>query len=164
MELAAKVAEAAHKYRATAIFVDETGLGAGVVDRLKQLNFPVTGVNFSGSSLPGANGEKYANKRAEMWGTLREALPTLALQNYQIDKDRSILEDLTVVNYTFNNEDAILLEKKADIKRREGWSPDVGDALALTYAYPHMGIIPARQLPHNTFQSSVHYNPYAQVH
>jgi hypothetical protein len=47
--------------------------------------------------------------------------------------------DLTGVEYGYvlrDGRDAIILEKKQDIKKRGLASPDLADALALTFAYP----------------------------
>ena len=50
MTLAARVAETRARMRADAIFVDEGGMGAGVVDRLRQLGCPAClGINFGGA-------------------------------------------------------------------------------------------------------------------
>ena len=72
-----------------------------------------------------------ANKRAEMWAALREWLGTGAIPD-----DPEIAADLTGVEYGYNANNAIQLERKEDMKKRGIASPDIGDALALTFAYP----------------------------
>ena len=138
MQLAARVAERAAAERVAAVFVDETGVGAGVVDRLRQLGVPfVFGINFAGASARfGADGAKplYANKRAEMWGNLREWLVDASLPD-----DPELRADLTGVEYGYNGKGEIQLEKKEDMKKRGLASPDIGDALALTFALPVTG-------------------------
>lgn len=138
MQVAARVAEQFQFFRADAIFVDESGLGAGVVDRLRQLHVPVTGVN-NGSvpdrSQPGDDGAAYANKGAEMWGVMREWLKT----GGAIPDDNELKSQLETREYGFvlrDGRDAIQLEKKSDMKKRGLSSPDIADALALTFAYP----------------------------
>ena len=134
MQLAGKVAEAISKYKPDGVFIDEGGLGAGVVDRLGQLGFSVMGINFGWSSdftIDGA--PKSANKRTEMYASLREGLKSgLAIP----EKDEQLAFELLSPMYTFDAKNAILLEKKADMKKRGVASPDRSDALALTYAYP----------------------------
>jgi hypothetical protein len=150
MQLAARVAEINASDRPDAIFVDEGGVGGGVVDRLRQLGVPVTGVNFgakpdSGTLQElGGMGERYANKRAEMWGTMRAWLPRGAIPN-----DRELIDDLTGVEYGYNADNAIQLERKEDMKKRGLSSPDIADALALTFAYPVVarGAMGARSKP-----------------
>lgn len=136
MTLAAKVIECARVQRAQAIFVDEGGIGAGVVDRLKMLGAPVQGVQF-GSKPHGAvrlaNGEKVANRRAEMWAIMREWL-----ERGSIHPNDTLSADLVAVEYGFNTRDEIQLERKEDMKKRGLSSPDHGDGLALTFAAPVM--------------------------
>lgn len=138
MTLAAKVAELSEQYKPDAIFVDEGGVGGGVVDRLRQLRFSVIGVQFGSSadkSVATSDGTiVYLNKRAEMWGGLRDWLKGGAIPNEQVLEDQLVgLE----YGYTLlKGKDAIQLEKKKDMKKRLGYSPDMADALALTFAYP----------------------------
>ena len=135
MTLAGKVVEVAAQYRADAIFVDEGGLGGGVVDRLRQLQAPnVIGVNFAGRPdgwAPEGTGPLYANKRAEIWGRLRDWLKAGAI----ID-DPALAQDLGSLEYGYDARNAIQLERKDDMKKRGLASPDLGDALALTFAQP----------------------------
>lgn len=134
MQLAGKVLELQRRHNASAIFVDEGGIGGGVVDRLRQLHAPVYGVQFGGKPLGVvtlAAGEKVANRRAEIWAIMREWLHTGAIP------DSDVLQaDLTGVEYGFNPRDEILLERKSDMKKRGLASPDHGDGLALTFAMP----------------------------
>ena len=74
---------------------------------------------------------RYANKRAEMWGYMKEWCKFGCLPD-----DRDLRADLTNVEYGYDASDAILLERKRDMRRRGLASPDDGDALALTFAYP----------------------------
>jgi hypothetical protein len=78
---------------------------------------------------------RYANKRAEMWGYLKEWCKVGCLPD-----DRELCADLTAIDYGYDASDAILLEKKDDMRRRGLASPDDGDALALTFAYPVFAI------------------------
>jgi hypothetical protein len=95
----------------------------------------VQGVNF-GSPAARWDGQSarslYANKRAEMWGNLKDwiagggALPA----------DPELSADLTGVEYGYTATGEIQLEKKEDMKKRGLASPDIADALALTFAHP----------------------------
>jgi len=138
MQVAARVTQEAKLHAVDMIFVDGGGVGAGVVDRLHELRQTVREVQFGGrsdASLPGRDsGIAYANKRAEMWGALRDWLP-----RGFIDNSPQLIADLTSVEYGYTFRDgreAIILEKKEDMRRRGLASPDNGDALALTFAYP----------------------------
>jgi hypothetical protein len=116
------------------ICVDEGGIGAGVVDRLRQMQLPVVGVQFGGKPLGAVKlgeGVRVANRRAEMWAIMREWLGTA-----MIPDDQELGDDLIGVEYGFNARDEILLEKKEHMKARGLASPDDGDGLALTFAVP----------------------------
>jgi hypothetical protein len=123
---AGKVAEAIELYKPEAVFIDGGGVGGGVVDILKSQNYRVTEVNFGAGAR---DSKKYANKRAEMWGDMRDWLATGV-----IDDDNELRDDLIGPEYTFDKDTRILLEKKEDMKKRGLASPDDGDALALTFA------------------------------
>jgi hypothetical protein len=135
MQLAARVCQRAADTGARAVFVDEGGIGAGVVDRLRQLGVPgIHGINFAsraGGWTPEGQAPLYANKRAEMWGMARDWLEQGALPD-----DLELAADLTGVEYGYDARNAIQLERKEDMKRRGLLSPDIGDALALTFAWP----------------------------
>lgn len=138
MDLAGRVAAAIVTLKPDAVFIDEGGVGGGVVDRLRQLGHRVFGVNFAakpgGGSLAqvGAAGERYANKRAEMWGALRAWLKAGGV----LPDDTDLAAELTALEYGFTHDGAIRLERKEDMKRRGLASPDRADALALTFAQP----------------------------
>jgi len=162
MQVADRVAEMYQRIHAQMIYVDGGGLGAGVVDRLRQLQFPVHEVTFSAKAdgvNPVERNIRYSNKRAEIWGAMRDWLKTAVLQEYEIDNDYDIVDDLTTTQYYLNNRDEIQLEPKSEIKRREGRSPDLADALACTFAMPalHQFLGPEND---NAVENSMNYNPY----
>ena len=127
MQLAARVAELVRLHQADAVFVDGGGVGGGVVDRLRQLHVDCIEVNFGSK----AEDVRYNNKRAEMWGGMRDWLDGGA-----IPTDRELVDDLIGVEYGFTPTNKIQLERKEDMKKRGLASPDLADALALTFAYP----------------------------
>ena len=135
MQLAARVANLIVTHHPDAVFVDETGVGGGVVDRLRQLGHSVIGVNFGGKADGAVDGEMVANKRAEMWCRMRSWLGS----GGTIANDPELIADLIGVEYGYTVHNEILLEKKDDMKKRGLGSPDAGDALALTFAYPVAG-------------------------
>ena len=134
MTLASKVAEEFRLTGATMVNVDGGGIGAGVVDRLKQMRIPCTEVQFGSKPLGAVKlGEhvKVSNRRTEMYAIMREWLPGGAIPD-----DDQLEQDLIGVEYSFNVRDEIQLEKKEHMKKRGLASPDDGDGLALTFAVP----------------------------
>jgi hypothetical protein len=128
MNTAHHVAEAIKRERPIQIFVDGSGIGAGVVDRLRQLNFSVVDVNGGNSSI----NPRFLNKRAEMWWELKEAIDGLM----ELPPDGQLRDELTCIEYDYTDKGRIRLDRKSDIMEEHGFSPDRADALALTYAYP----------------------------
>lgn len=138
MTLAGKVAAAAIRYNAVMVFVDEGGVGGGVVDRLRQLRIPVVGVDF-GAGPDNTNpldGTRYGNKRAEIWGGMRTWLTTGCIPDTVPGLEQTVVDELTGPTYTMNTREAIILESKKDMRRRGIPSPNVADALACTFALP----------------------------
>lgn len=129
MDLAAKVAEIAARVRPDAVFIDGGGVGGGVVDRLNQLSVQnVMEINFGSK----ATKKGYANMRAQMWGNMKEALA----HGVRLPEMDDLRTDLTGVEYGYNLSNMLQLERKEDMKKRGMASPDIADALALTYALP----------------------------
>jgi hypothetical protein len=129
MSVAGKVIEAYRKSTNKAIVcVDGVGLGAGVVDRLTQLGVPTIDVQSAERSI---DIRTYCNKRGEVWGRMKDWL----IAGGRIPDDKELAEQLSSVQFGLNKKLQIVLETKADIKRRNGYSPDIADALAYTFAY-----------------------------
>lgn len=128
MQTAHRVAEAIKEHRPIQTFVDGSGIGAGVVDRLRQLNFNVVDVNGGNSSL----NPRFLNKRAEMWWECKEFIES----GCELPKDQKLKDELTCVEYDYTDKGRIRLDRKTDIMEKYGFSPDRADALTMTFAYP----------------------------
>lgn len=160
MQLAAQVVEKINHFAGlgkpvAAVFVDGAGVGGGVIDRLKQLQVNVIEVN------PGAgadNKQKYANKRAEMWGNGKDWLAGGCVMN-----EDELETDLTGLEYGFNRSNAIQLERKEDMKGRGLASPDLGDALMLTFAYPIAPVMETKVVSGSNEVGSHDYDPMENV-
>lgn len=128
MSLCGAVAQEMRAWEPDAVFIDGVGVGAGVVDRLRELGFTVTDAQAGARAI---DARKYANRRAEMWGKMREWLASGG-----IPEDQELFDDLTGLEYGFTSSEALLLEKKDDMKKRGLSSPDRADSLALTFFAP----------------------------
>lgn len=148
MEIAGDLNALMRQHLPDAVFIDAGGPNAGgVIDRLRQLNpeydaiFEINFGSVTKSMDARWNNEvrvRVANKRAQMWTNLRAWLDRGVLPDEQVIED-----DLTGVEYSYNADNAILLEKKEHMKARGLPSPDNGDALALTFAED----VQPRQIP-----------------
>jgi hypothetical protein len=73
----------------------------------------------------------YGNKRAEIWGEMRDWLKSASVPN-----DRFLKSDLISPKMKPDSRGTIYLESKKDMKARGLASPDAADAIALTFAFP----------------------------
>lgn len=110
------------------ILVDSIGLGAGVVDRGRELGLPIRGVNVGEAA---AVKDNYQRLRDEIWFSGRE---WFAGRDVSIPQDDTLIAELTSPLYTFSSTGKIIVESKADLKKRGMRSPDLADAFLLTFA------------------------------
>ena len=120
------------------VFIDVTGLGAGIYDRLNETGYSrvVRAVNFAQKPY---KPDQYRNKRAEMWDELRQWLEDPA--GVQVPDDDKLHGDLCAPVWgkgatKHDSNGRLVLEPKDHIRERLGISPDGGDAAALTFAFP----------------------------
>jgi hypothetical protein len=128
MHLAAQIAEYLNDQRPDQVFMDGGGLGGPICDRMRQLGYDVVEVQFGGVA---DNSERYSNKRSEMWARMKDWLQVGAIwDSYEMDKEFAVCEADT------DRTDRVRLETKESLIERGESSPDISDALALTFAYP----------------------------
>ncbi len=132
------VAESDSMGGADIIVVDETGLGGGVVDGLRELvrsgrlpkNCEIRGVQFGAVCEAEEDKAKYANLKARMAGLLQNDMKDpngLVLLNESIYAD-----ELPTIRYRYNSKGQMVIESKDEYKKRTGKkSPDSFDSLAL---------------------------------
>lgn len=118
-----------------AIFIDGSGAGGGVIDVLRRLGYNPIEVQFGGSPT----NEIYRYKMDEMWGDMRDAMDKLALPH-----DTKLRNELTQREYGYTEMTHKLnLESKRAMKKRGIDSPDIADALAVTFfAKPALAVDP----------------------
>ena len=130
MDLAARIANLIEEHNPDAVFCD-AGAGGGVIDRLRQLSYDVIEIPFGGKAT---KPEQYINRRTEMWWLMKEWIE----QGGAIPNDTALKQELATPIYWYDNVGRRVLESKDQIKKRlqGAGSPDLADALALTFALP----------------------------
>lgn len=111
-----------------AILVDVIGIGAGVVDRGKEIGLPVVGVNVAESA---SADERYARLRDELWFEGREWLER---RDCKLAADDALVGELTTAKYSILSNGKIKVEGKDEMKKRGVASPNRADAWLLTFA------------------------------
>jgi phage terminase large subunit len=114
--------------RPVEILIDSIGLGAGVVDRLTELDLPVRGINVAESA---SMGERYGRLRDELWFLGKEWFET---RECAIPEQDELIDDLSKPRFTFLSNGKLKVEGKDEMKRRGLNSPDLADAFCLTFA------------------------------
>ena len=130
MDLAARVANLIEEHNPDAVFCD-AGAGSGVIDRLRQLSYDVIEIPFGGKAT---KPEQYINRRTEMWWLMKQWIE----EGGAIPNDTALTQELATPIYWYDNVGRRVLESKDQIKKRlqGAGSPDLADALALTFALP----------------------------
>ena len=131
MKLADLIAIEIHEFKPDAVFVDATGLGWGVIDRLRQMGFGkiVFAVQVGEKAT---NEGRYWNKRSELWDQGKTWLE----EGGCLPEDPEMEADLTGPQYGYDRRMRIVIESKDDMKARGLPSPDCADSLLLTFASP----------------------------
>lgn len=110
------------------ILVDSIGMGAGVVDRLKEAGLPVYGVNVGETA---SAKDKFVRLRDELWWRAREWFDK---KDCVIPDDDGLMGELSSVKYDITSAGKILVESKDEMKKRGLKSPDLADSFCLTFA------------------------------
>jgi len=113
--------------------IDVIGVGAGVVDRLREQGCDIEAVNFSEATRrTDKSGEiQMFNVRAAAWWGLRERLEPPS--DVMLPPDDDLIGDLTAPKFKYTSGGKLKIEEKEEIRSRLGRSPDAGDAVALAF-------------------------------
>ena len=130
MELTGRVAAAIRRHRPNHTSIDEVGIGAGVVDRLREQRYDIHGVNVAHNAI---QHKIFANLRAEGYWKLRTLF---ANGQITIPRDEELISELASLRYGYDSRGRVLVESKKDIKQRGLPSPDKADALMLAFLPP----------------------------
>lgn len=127
MELAGLLAEYKRGHKHAHIVVDGTGVGSGVVDRLREMGIGV--IDFQGGASADDSG-RFANKVAEVWWRMREGYE----RGLDTETDDELRGQVSSRRYTLQSDRRIRLESKDDMRAEGRHSPDEADAVAMTFA------------------------------
>ena len=134
MKIAGMIADRINRLKPMKVFIDPAE-GCGVYDRLCEMGYEriVTLVPFGSKAL---NEIVYGNKRAEIWCLFRDWIhqedgPVSLPDSDNLQKDVGSMPEPTPTSNS-----RIILPPKAMIRKKLGFSPDIGDACALTFSFP----------------------------
>ena len=130
MQLAGWVASAIQEFQPDRVCIDEIGVGAGVVDRLREQGYQVKGINVARWAR---QDHLFANLRAEGYWRLRELF---AAGTISIPTDNRLMGELAALRYSYDSQGRLIMESKEAIRQRGQASPDLADALMLAFVDP----------------------------
>ena len=137
-EVASALVDYYHKHKPENIFIDAIGIGAGVFDQAKNFGLPAVEVVVSTRS---SDPKTYFNLRSQLWGEMRSWLHNGA----SVPQNTKLKKQLTAMTYSYNNKLQIQLANKKDMKKQGLESPDLPDALSLTFAPQTYAYTPAKR-------------------
>ena len=120
------------------INVDDTGVGGGVTDRLRELGYKAIGVDFGGSAI---ESDDYYNRGSEMWFHLANLMKGRQLDLSCLDGQtfRKLQAELVGRKYKIQSDSRLRVESKEDVRKRLQRSPDDADGLILCTAGRKLG-------------------------
>lgn len=168
MQIAARVMQAFDKWKPEIALVDDTGhWGHGCLDALHSAQpepYHAVGINFAQKAL----NPRYRNRRTAMWIDMAQWVK----DGGWLPNVPTLVDELITPTYTFAN-GTLQLEEKDFIKKRLGRSPDLADALALTFAIPDMPGSVTADLPgqmralvesaQGGGRAAIDYDPFAEA-
>jgi len=108
------------------IVVDDTGVGGGVTDKLRDLGAQVNPVNFGSAAM---DKKKYPDVISEMWFNLADHIHEIGLV-----PNNELLEEVSSRHFKYTADERRKVESKDEYKKRTGKkSPDLADALILCF-------------------------------
>lgn len=136
-------------------FDDTVGWAHGAVDIMRSAGHASLAINFASTKTVDP---RYYNVRAYLWMMMADWVR----KGGKLPNVPELKRELTAPTFTYVN-GKFLIEPKDQIKERLGVSPDLGDALALTFAEPEMPASTANMPFQQEQQGALHeYDPYAE--
>ena len=117
-----------YSMRPQAIYIDAIGLGAGLADRLRELDMPAVGISVSETA---SLKDRFNRLRDELFWSCREWFEA---RDCHIPDDGTLMAELSGIRYKYLSTGKLKVESKDEMKRRGQRSPDVADAFVLTFS------------------------------
>jgi hypothetical protein len=128
---------------ANGVAIDEVGIGGAVFDMLTRRRMP--GLHAVNVTRVSNKPKEYHRLRDEIWGIMREKcmrklyrFPDIKVPGEQETYGDRLVNELSSVHYSFDNNGAIVIESKKDMRNRGVASPNIADALGVSEALFHV--------------------------
>ena len=144
-----RIKENYHLYKPDALFIDGGGIGAGVVDALRDMNVPIIEVQFGSK----ASDPRFMNLRSEIYYNMLHWIR----RGGRLPNSPDLKLELTTPTHKTNDKGQLQLESKDDMKKRGMRSPDLADALAMTFTMP---VSPQSVIDSADMRPKTDWNPF----
>ena len=117
-----------YRLKPEAIYIDAIGIGAGLADRLRELDLPAVAVSVSETA---SLRDRFSRLRDELFWNAREWFEA---RDCHMPDDQTLISELTAIRYKYLSNGKLKIESKDEMKRRGQRSPDLADAFVLSFA------------------------------
>ena len=117
-----------YRLKPQAIYIDAIGIGAGLADRLRELDMPAVAISVSETA---SLKDRFNRLRDELFWNSREWFEA---RDCKMPDDQTLISELTAIRYKYLSNGKLKIEGKDEMKRRGQRSPDLADAFVLTFA------------------------------
>lgn len=117
-----------YQLRPKAIYIDAIGIGAGLADRLRELDLPAVAISVSETA---SLKDRFNRLRDELFWNCREWFEQ---RDCKLPNDPTLISELTGIRYKYLSNGKLKIESKDEMKRRGQRSPDIADAFVLSFA------------------------------
>jgi len=128
MYVVGKIIQRKKEYNPSKVKVDADGMGAGPVDRLKELKVKIIEIHGGAKAK---NEERFANKKAEIHWGFRERL---LAGTVDLPDDLKLKAQLTSIEYKIRSSGQLEIVSKEEMKKKDIESPDRAEAVIYTFA------------------------------
>jgi hypothetical protein len=132
MQTAQQVTTLAQRYKPKMIYIDGIGVGGGVVDRMRHLGH--TNIEDVNVARKASEPNAFANLRAECYMRMKRWMEDRASIVTEFPLKQEFEDDVSAVTYSYDTKGRIQIDSKEDLKAKGLPSPDISDAVALTFA------------------------------
>jgi phage terminase large subunit len=126
-----RIVAALRETGAEEVRVDAVGLGAGVYDRLIELDHPAVEMQSGATCTDKEEKERFVNVRAAWYWHLRDLFES---ERIDIENDEELISQLCNIKFEYRSDGRIKIESKEDMRKRNIPSPDRADMLMLLMA------------------------------
>ena len=127
MEVSGILKSYCDEQRVNVLVIDAVGVGAGVVDRLREVGLATARIEAFNGGETAKRGDRFVNRNAEVWWAMRERYMG---EEMDTENDSNLIGQVSSREYTIDSKGRVMLQSKREMKD----SPDEADALAMTFA------------------------------